>query len=183
MMARTRASKGSQRSERELRAVQLYQDHVNPSLAMIARFSACDRIEVRGTGALVYDSSGREYVDCVGGFGALAAGHAHPRIVRAMTEQLSRLGVSTKVLLNEPMIQLAAALAEITPGDLQYSFFINSGTEAVEAALKVARLATGRPGVVFASGGFHGKTLAWKYRRHAHFLPWHPDGRLAPVAV
>lgn len=136
-----------------------FRDHVNPSLAKLARFSFCDHVEWRGEGATVYDVDGRAYLDCVGSFGALSAGHAHPRIVAAVQEQAARLGLSTKLLLNEPMAYLAAELAEIAPGELQYCFFVNSGTEAVEAALKFARLKSGRHRVVSAVGGFHGKTL------------------------
>lgn len=88
-----------------------------------------------------------------------SAGHCHPAIIAAVKEQLDRMPMSTKILLNKPMADLAELLAKITPGDLQYSFFCNSGTEAVEAAIKLAKLATKKHGIISTQGAFHGKSL------------------------
>ncbi|MEW6281396.1 MAG: aminotransferase class III-fold pyridoxal phosphate-dependent enzyme, partial [Candidatus Eremiobacterota bacterium] len=86
-------------------------------------------------------------------------GHRHPEVVQAVRDQLDRMPLSAKVFFNPIMAHLAQKLAELAPGDLCYSFFCNSGTEAVEGALKLARLATGRTGFVAAEQAYHGKTL------------------------
>ena len=88
-----------------------------------------------------------------------ALGHRHPKVVEAVEKELHAMPMCGKVLFNRPMGELAELLAEITPGDLQYSFFVNSGTEAVEGCLKVARLATKRSKFVAAENAFHGKTM------------------------
>ncbi|MHB9026762.1 MAG: aspartate aminotransferase family protein [Armatimonadota bacterium] len=139
--------------------IQKYRRYVNPGLAAIMDFVGFHAVEWSGHGAVVRDSAGVEYLDFLGGYGVFALGHAHPRVVRAVQEQAARLPLSTRVLFNRPMADLAEKLAEITPGDLQFSFFANSGTEAVEGALKLARLATGKTHIIGTEGGFHGKTL------------------------
>ena len=133
--------------------------HVNPGLARVFRFMGMDAVEATGQGAELVDESGRRYVDCAGGYGVFIHGYRHPRIVAAAERQLRRLPMSSRVLLNRQQVELAEALSQWTPGDLQYSFFCNSGTEAVEGALKFARAATGRARFVTTEGAFHGKTL------------------------
>ncbi|MGH7329302.1 MAG: aspartate aminotransferase family protein, partial [Polyangiaceae bacterium] len=86
-------------------------------------------------------------------------GHSHPRVVEAVRKQLELMSLSGKTMFNAPLGRLAKRLAEITPGDLRISFFANSGTEAVEGALKLARAATGRQKIVATFDAFHGKTL------------------------
>jgi putrescine aminotransferase len=136
-----------------------YRAYVNPGLAALVKFMGFDAVEESAQGAIVRDTEGNEYIDCLGGFGALSLGHRHPKVVAAVREQLERMPLSSKILLNDRLADLCQRLAEVTPGDLQYSFICNSGAEAVEGALKLARLATGRPGIVGAVGGFHGKTM------------------------
>jgi putrescine aminotransferase len=136
-----------------------YRAYVNPGLAALVKFMGFDGVEHSAQGVVVRDTEGKEYIDCLGGFGALSLGHRHPKVVAAVREQLERMPLSSKILLSDRLASLAERLADITPGDLQYSFICNSGAEAVEGALKLARLATGRPGVVGATGGFHGKTM------------------------
>jgi putrescine aminotransferase len=89
----------------------------------------------------------------------MSVGHNHPRVVKAVKKQLDRIAFSSRVLFNAQQSALAKKLAEITPGDLQYSFFCNSGAEAAEAALKIARMSTRRTNFVSAVGSYHGKTL------------------------
>lgn len=132
---------------------------VNPGLARVFRFMGIGAVEATGEGAILVDEDGNEYIDCAGGYGVMAHGYRHPRILVAAHRQLDRLPQSSRVLLNRPMIELAQTLKHLTPGDLQYSFFCNSGTEAVEAALKIARAATGRTRIISTHGAFHGKTL------------------------
>jgi putrescine aminotransferase len=132
--------------------------YLNGSLARLMRFMGLDTVEWEGQGAILRDVRGKEYVDC-SGYGVLFHGHSHPRVVRAVQEQAARLAISSRMLPHAPAATLARMLGEATPGDLQYTFFCNSGTEAVEGAVKLARARTRRPGIVAAEGGFHGKTL------------------------
>jgi len=140
------------------RAVAQYERHAGAALARLMRFLGVCTLEWEARGAVVRDVHGQEYVDC-GGHGMFFHGHCHPRVVEAVQRQAARMGQSTRLLLHLPQAQLAERLASVCPGDLQYSFFCNSGTEAVEGALKLARAATGRRGVIAAHGAFHGKTL------------------------
>lgn len=139
--------------------IEKYQKYVNPTALNLLKLGGFDRIEWEGCGAVIRDMDGHEYIDCLGGYGVFSLGHAHPRVVDAVTRQLRRLPLSSKTFLNKPLADLAELLARITPGDLQYSFISNSGTEAVEAALKFARMATGRTKIVSTIGSYHGKTM------------------------
>jgi len=141
------------------RVIEEYVEHLNPGLASLLKFLGFDTVESQAEGVFVWDVRGEKYLDCLGGFGVFTLGHRHPRVVAAVQAQLARQPMSSRVLFNEVQAELAALLAEVTPGNLQYSFFCNSGAEAVEGALKLARLYTGKPGLVAAEGAFHGKTL------------------------
>ncbi|MDX1934710.1 MAG: aminotransferase class III-fold pyridoxal phosphate-dependent enzyme [Capsulimonadales bacterium] len=136
-----------------------YQQYVSPAVLGLLRLGGYDAVEWQGVGSTMYDVSGNAYIDCVGGFGVFALGHTHPEVLEATIEQMRRLPLSSKSFLNKPLADLAERLAQITPGDLQYSFFSNSGAEAVEAALKFARIATGRTRIVSTVGSYHGKTF------------------------
>lgn len=136
-----------------------YQAHINPSIVRLLSLMGMDAVEMRGEGIYLYDSTGKQYIDCLGGYGTFAFGHRHPRIVEAVKKQLDELPLSGKVFLNRALATAAHHLATITPRGLSYSFWCNSGTEAVEGALKTARLATGRKRFIAMSGGFHGKTF------------------------
>ncbi|UCH33059.1 MAG: aminotransferase class III-fold pyridoxal phosphate-dependent enzyme [Armatimonadota bacterium] len=136
-----------------------YRDYYNPGWAALVKFMGFDTVEDSARGVVVRDRDGNEYIDCLGGFGALSLGHCHPKVVAAVREQLERMPLTSKILLSAPLAALCRRLADVTPGDLQYSFICNSGAEAVEGALKLARLATGRTGIVGALNGFHGKTF------------------------
>lgn len=137
----------------------LYNAHMNPSLVKLMRFMGFEELEARSHGHIVAGAEGTEYIDCLGGFGVFSMGHTHDRIVEAVVEQMRKAPLSSRLLLNEMTGRLAGELARITPGDLEYCFFGNSGAEAVEGALKLARFATGRTGFVSTIGAFHGKTL------------------------
>lgn len=136
-----------------------YEKYINPAQAKLFRFMGLGSIEANAQGWTITDSEGRQFTDFLGGYGMFAVGHRHPKVVEAVERELHGMPMCGKVLFNRPMADLAEALAEITPGDLQYSFFVNSGTEAVEGCLKLARLATGRPNFVAAKDAFHGKTM------------------------
>jgi putrescine aminotransferase len=125
------------------------------SVAEVGDFAA---VEWTGRGATFRDALGREYIDCLGGFGLFNLGWAHPKVVAAVQAQLAKSPLPTQELLDPLRGMLAHLLAEITPGDIQYSFFVSSGTEAVEGAMKLAKLYTRKSGFIAAVRGFHGKT-------------------------
>ena len=115
----------------------------------------------RGEGAQVWDVDGRRYLDFVGGIGVLNVGHNHPRVLRAVREQLDRIShAAFQVAAYPPYIELAARLNALVGGGEAYkSIFLTSGAEAVENAVKIARGYTNRPAVIAFRGGFHGRTL------------------------
>ena len=137
----------------------LTKDHVNPGLARLLQFGGFGDVEVSAEGCVVNTMSGASFLDFVGGFGVFSLGHRHPRVVEAVHRQLDRMPLGTRTFFNATQAVLAKKLADIAPAGLQYSFFSNSGTEAVEAALKIARIATGRTDFVSAVGGYHGKSM------------------------
>lgn len=136
-----------------------YKTHVNPSMADLLRFMGFESVEHHALGARVYDAEGVEYIDCLGGFGVMSLGHCSPPVIAAVRDQLDRMAMGTRVLFPGAQAALARRIADVTPGDLQYSFFVNSGAEAVEGALKLARFVTHRTRIVAALEGFHGKTF------------------------
>ncbi|MCD6302298.1 MAG: aminotransferase class III-fold pyridoxal phosphate-dependent enzyme [Anaerolineae bacterium] len=141
------------------RAYKLYHQHVNPGMAELVKFMGLDTVEVRSEGCYVYCDDGRRFLDCLGGPGVFTLGHKPAAVVQAVHEQLDAMPLSSHILLNPLLAEAAASVAEVTPKPLQYVFFGNSGAEAVEGALKVARMATGRTKFVAAQGAFHGKTF------------------------
>jgi len=114
----------------------------------------------RGEGVYVYDEEDRRYLDFTAGIGVTSTGHCHPRVVAAAQEQVGKLihGQYTTVM-HRPLLTLAERLSEVLPAKLDSVFFSNSGSEAVEAALRLARHATGRPNIVVFHGSFHGRTI------------------------
>lgn len=136
-----------------------YEKYINPSQARLFRFMGLASVEGSAEGWIITDSEGKQFIDCLGGYGMFALGHRNPAVVKAVEDALHTMPMCGKVLFNRQMADLAEKLAEITPGELQYSFFVNSGTEAVEGCLKVARLATKRTKFVAAENAFHGKTM------------------------
>lgn len=137
----------------------LYEKYINPSATRLFRFMGLASVEAQAEGWTITDTEGTEFIDCLGGYGMFALGHKNPKVVEAVERELHAMPMCGKVLFNEPAARLAEKLAAITPGELQYNFFCNSGAEAVEGCLKIARLATGRKKIVAARNAFHGKTL------------------------
>lgn len=140
---------------------------------------------VRGEGALLWDEQGREYIDCVAGHGVAIVGHCHPAVVAAIREQAGRLITCPAVFYNDVRARLLQRLVEIAPLGIQRAFLCNSGAEAVEGAIKLARLTTGRPGIVAAMRGFHGRTMGalsatWEPAYRAPFEPLVPGFSHAP---
>src|SRR5947209_16512718 len=111
---------------------------------------------VRGEGSTVWDDQGRAYLDCAAGYGVANLGHAHPAVVAAIRKQAGTLLSCPETLHNDQRALLLQELAAVLPAGLDRIFLSSSGTEAIEAALKLARAATGRTGVVAAMRGFHG---------------------------
>ena len=114
---------------------------------------------VRGAGARVWDDKNREYIDCIGGHGAANLGHGHPRILEAIHTQSQKLISCPGSFYNDAKALFLDRLMSLTPEGLNRAFLCNSGAEAVEAALKFARITTGRNKIVAVKGGFHGRTF------------------------
>jgi putrescine aminotransferase len=115
-------------------------------------------IEWSGQGSHFEDITGRRFIDCLGGYGIYSAGINHPKIVRAVKSQLERMPLSSQELLDPLRGALAELLGELAPGDLQKCFFISNGTDAIEGAMKLARMYTRKAGFISTVRGFHGKS-------------------------
>jgi putrescine aminotransferase len=115
--------------------------------------------EWTGSGAIFRDVLGREYIDCLGGYGMMDLGWGHLEIVAAVKAQLNRTPMPSQELIDPLRGALAKLMAQITPGDIKYSFFAASGTEAIEGAIKLAKMYTRKPGFIAAVKAFHGKTM------------------------
>ncbi len=113
----------------------------------------------RGLGSHVWDTNGKEYIDCMGGYGVALVGHCNPRVVKAIKEQLDKIITVHSSLYNKTREQFLDALIKIAPKNLNQVYLNNSGTEAVEAAIKFARKFTGKAGMVAMNGSYHGKTF------------------------
>lgn len=116
-------------------------------------------VEWTGRGAIFKDILGREYIDCLGGYGMMDHGWSHPDVVKAVAAQLRRTPMPSQELIDPLRGVLARLMANITPGDIKYSFFCASGTEAVEGAIKLAKMYTKKPAFIVATKAFHGKTM------------------------
>lgn len=134
---------------------------------------------VRGEGAHLWDDQGREYIDCVGGYGVANVGHCNPAVVAAIKVQAERLITCPELFYNDVRAQAMDRLVRLAPDGLNKVLLTNSGTESVEAALKLARLSTGRPGIVATMRGFHGRTMGalsatWDAHYRDPFMPLVP---------
>jgi putrescine aminotransferase len=116
-------------------------------------------VEWSGTGAVFRDVLGREYIDCLGGYGMMDHGWSHPDVVAAVKAQLARSPMPSQELIDPLRGVLARLMAQITPGDIKYSFFAASGTESIEGAIKLAKMYTRKPAFIVSVKAFHGKTM------------------------
>jgi len=146
----------------------------------------------RGKGAKVWDDEGREYIDCMAGYGVALVGHCNDRVVAAIKDQIEKLMVCHMSTYNTARSIMLKKLSKVLPSGLDKIFFSNSGAEAVETALKFSRKFSGKPGVISMNGGYHGKTLGAlsvtsgeKYRRpfeplldHIKFVPYGNTSKL-----
>ncbi len=135
-----------------------YTNHLNPGLAKLMGFAGFG-VEMYAEGCYIFDHESRAFLDCLGGYGTFSLGHRHPKVVGAIQDQLGKMALSGKAFFSKPAADLAEKLASVAPEGLQFSFFCNSGAEAVEAALKMAKGYTKRTKIVSTIGGYHGKTL------------------------
>ncbi len=140
---------------------------------------------VRGQGARLWDADGRQYIDCIGGHGVMNVGHANASVIQAINDQAQRLLSCPPGFYNDQRAELLAELVRIAPPGLERAFLCNSGTEAVEAALKFARVSTGRTKIVAAMRGFHGRTFGalsatWRKDYRQPFEPLVPGFDFVP---
>jgi putrescine aminotransferase len=142
-------------------SVQFWNEHVNAGFLQYRKSVSTDytAVEWEDEGAVFRDVNGKEFIDMLGGFGIYVVGHRHPKVLKAVTDQLQKQAIHSQELIDPLRTYLARLVSLITPGDLTYSFFSNSGTESVEGCLKMAMLTTGRRKLVGTIGAFHGKTL------------------------
>ena len=151
---------------------------------LLPTYPRADLTIVRGEGARVWDDEGREYLDFGSGIAVVGLGHCHPAPLVAARRQLERLWHASNLYRTEPAEELAARLSDRFGG--AQAFFCNSGAEAIEAALKYARKATGKPGVVALDGSFHGRTLGalsvtGQPAKRTAFAPLVPGVRFVPA--
>ena len=133
-----------------------YKEYLSPALA-----KSTDLVAASAKGCYMTDVNGKEYLDFVQGIAVNALGHCHPKVVEAICEQTKKLITGSFNLVNYPAtLELAKELAKVTPGNLDVTFFSNGGAEATDAALKLAKNYTHRPGIIAFRGSFHGRTLA-----------------------
>ena len=135
---------------------------------------------VKGRGVWLWDAEGNRYLDAASGQGVAALGHCHPAVVDAINAQAGQLITLQEAFYNDRRAELYPLLASLTPGDLKRFFLCNSGAEAIEGALKVAMLLTGRAGIVAAKRSFHGRTtgalsLTWTPKYRKPFKDWLPS--------
>ena len=141
--------------------LEAFDQYVSPGWLKYRKSVSTDAaaLEWRDHGAICESLDGQQFIDCLGGFGIFTFGHHNPEILSAVKAQLEHQALHTQELLDPLRGYLARAVAAITPGDLQYCFFTNGGAEAVEMALKLARIATGKKWYISTVNGFHGKSM------------------------
>ena len=141
-------------------AFQAYGRHVNPPLAKFLSLSARDQRFVGASGCSLITDSGEVYADWIAGFGSMNLGHNPPALLRVLSEHLLQGAPNLYIeSLNPYSARLAERLVQAVGPGFDTCYFCNSGTEAVEAAIKLAMAATGRRGIVYCAGGYHGTTL------------------------
>jgi putrescine aminotransferase len=142
-------------------AIENFNEHVNPGWLKYRKSVSTNEafVEWEDSEENFRDMYGNEFIDCLGGFGIYTIGHRNPEVVKAVQAQLNRYCLHSQELVDPLRGYLAKLVSMTTPGDLKYSFFTNGGAEAVEMALKLARLASGKHYFISMVNGFHGKSL------------------------
>lgn len=162
--------------------MRLHLKHMNAVAARVINFTGMDRQFTKASGIHLTDSKGRNYLDFISGYGACNLGHEPPEVLVALRAVEGKANI-LQASLNPYAAKLAELLAELSPGKLNRAFFCNSGTEAVEAALKLARIVTGRKILLSTNGAYHGKTfgalsVSGKKKYRTPFEPLLPDTKL-----
>jgi putrescine aminotransferase len=173
--------------------VRNFAQYVNPGILDYRKSVSTDytAVEWSDGGSTFRDVHGREFIDCLGGYGIYVLGHRHPTVVRAVTKQLERQALHSQELLDPLRGYLSELLALVTPGDLKFSFLVNSGTEATEGALKFAKLYAYQKkpnhskGIISTTRAFHGKSMgslsvSGKREFREPFMPLVPGARFVP---
>ena len=132
---------------------------INPAYPSFLNKLGLNKIAAKAQGAAITDSHGNTYIDCVGGYGLFNLGHNNPDIIESIIEQLREQQLLTKPLISEIQVRLAECIEKITPGDLSCSFILNSGSEAIDCAIKLVRLHKGGKTIITAQKSFHGHTF------------------------
>ncbi|MBS7623419.1 aspartate aminotransferase family protein, partial [Candidatus Bathyarchaeota archaeon] len=159
--------------------IQIEKDH------MAGVYAKKNLVITKGNGAILWDINGLEYIDCMGSYGVAIVGHCHPRVVEAIKHQSETLTSCHGSLYNDSRSRLLERLFQITPSGLDSAFLSNSGAEAVECAIKLARKQTGKKELIAMMGGYHGKTMGalsatWEKRYREPFLPLVPGFKHVP---
>lgn len=165
-------------------AVEDFASYVSPGKVAVYRSLGFEAVPGRREGVYVWDLSGKRYINCRSSGGVFNLGHRPPRVVEDLRRALDELDAGDHMLMSEHRARLARRLADLTPGDIRYSFFVPSGGEAIDLAIKLARGYTGRPGIVSADKGYHGHTglalAAGDPRFSRHFEPLAPGFTKVP---
>lgn len=138
-----------------------HRDYINPLMVDFLKMQRCDRVFIKGQGTQLFDEQNNSYLDMVAGFGCLNLGHSPKEVIEPVMKYLQdqKTNFVQYVSIAQETAKLAEVLSHISPGKLQRTFFSNSGTEAVEAAIKIAKAATGNAKIVYLENSYHGKTL------------------------
>jgi putrescine aminotransferase len=136
-----------------------YRKFINPTYPLFLKKFGLDRVALKAEGATITDSEGTTYIDCVGGYGLFNLGHNHPEIIQSLKNQLDENHLFTKPFITELPVRLAENLCKISPGELSCSYICNSGSEAIDNAIKLARLHSGKKKIIAAENSFHGYTF------------------------
>ncbi|HEY6233217.1 MAG TPA: aspartate aminotransferase family protein [Pyrinomonadaceae bacterium] len=142
----------------ETEAAQLETVRETEERYQLATYKKMPIVAARGEGVWIYTSNGDKYLDLYGGHAVAGTGHSHPHVVAAIQAQAEQLLFYSNLVYSEPRARAAEKLVSVAPAELTKAFFCNSGTEANENAMRMARMATGRENVITFSGGFHGRT-------------------------
>ena len=152
MASRTELSKDAQLFES-------YGRFINPSYPKFLAKLGLNKVAAKAQGATITDSEGKTFIDCVGGYGIFNVGHNNPEIIQSLTNQLREQQLFTKPFITEIQVRMAECIEEIVPGELTCSFILNSGSEAIDCAIRLVRLHKGGKTIITAQRSFHGHTF------------------------
>lgn len=136
-----------------------YRRLINSSYPSFLTKLGLSNVAARAQGATITDSQGKTYIDCIGGYGLFNVGHNNPEIIQSLSDQLKEQQLFTKPFITEIQVRMAECIEEITPGELACSFILNSGSEAIDCAIKLVRLHKGGKEIITAQKAFHGHTF------------------------